>query len=65
MNLSLGYIKDVLAFITSIILIILFYGFNIKPPKILLPLGLFLIFVIDGIFTFYPFLHNLSINMKN
>ena len=62
MKISLGYIKDLLGFLSSFILIILFYGCNINPPKILIPFSLGIIVIIDGIFTFNPSLHNKYIN---
>jgi hypothetical protein len=58
MELSLGYLKDSFAFLTATLCIVLFYIFKITPPKILLPIGIFLIFISDGIFTFFPSLHN-------
>ena len=61
-HITLGYIKDTLAFFTALILIIIFYIFKVKPPSFILPIGLFIIFIFDGIFTIYPFLHNYKLN---
>ena len=58
MILSLGYIKDLLAFIFSIIYIIIFIVFKIKKKIIILDFLVACIFIFDGIFTFLPYLHN-------
>ena len=62
MKLSLGYIKDILAFTTSIICIIIFYIYKITPPKIVLPIFIGLVFLFDGLFTIFPNLHNYYID---
>ena len=61
MILTFGYLKDLLAFIGSIICIILFFIYKIKPPKFLLYAFISLVFIFDGLFTFFPFLHNYNI----
>ena len=63
MIISLGYIKDLLAFISSIILIIIFYVFKVNVPKQIIPLCLLGVFLIDGLFSIHPSLHNYSINI--
>ncbi len=55
---SLGYIKDFVAFTVATILLISTFVFNVKLPCNLLTLLLILIFLFDGVFSFYPHLHN-------
>ncbi len=61
MKISAGYLKDLLAFIASVILIICYYLRGKSPPNILLPIGIGLVFTFDGIFSLYPWLHNYQI----
>ena len=61
MKFTLGYLKDLLAFICSIICILLFFVYKLDPPKWLILVFIILVFIFDGIFTFYPFLHNYNI----
>jgi hypothetical protein len=64
-EISLGYLKDVLAFVTAIIFFILYVyydGFNMKLCKVMLLIIFILIFVFDGVFTFFSSLHNYKIN---
>mgnify|MGYP001216769018 CR=1 FL=1 len=65
MNISLSYVKDCFAFITAVILFIIFYIFKIKQPKLLFPFLLLVVITFDGIFTFYPYLHNKIILQNN
>ena len=58
MNISLGYIKDYLAFNTAIILLILILVFKYKISEKIFLILLILVFIFDGIFTFIPSLHN-------
>lgn len=63
MKISLGYLKDCLAFIVFIISSIIIYLVkDINKLKIFI-LGFFIIGAcIDGIFTFIPELHNNTFN---
>lgn len=63
MKISLGYLKDSIAFITSIICIFLFIIYKIKPPKYLLYIFIFSVFIFDGLFTIFSPLHNFEINL--
>jgi len=63
MERSLGYIKDVLACIVFFICFLIVYvSSNIQYLKIWILIGLTLAFIMDGIFSIYPSLHNMSIN---
>lgn len=64
MKLSFGYLKDVLAFIFASIILLLIFIFNIPIPDIIYKLLIILMFILDGIFSFFPKLHNLEINFK-
>ena len=59
MNLSFGYLKDCIAFISFIIFTIIIYLVNdINPLKNIILILLILATCIDGTFTFIPNLHN-------
>lgn len=61
MILTLGYLKDAIAVIGFIALFIIVYNIEkIEPFKIYLLILLSIGFVVDGIFTLYPELHNQS-----
>lgn len=63
MKISLGYLKDCIAFTTSIICIFLFVICKKKPPKYLLYFFIFSVFIFDGLFTFFSQLHNYEIDI--
>ena len=64
--ITLGYVKDCLAFIAAAVCLSLVNVFKITPhTKVLLPAGLFLILIVDGIFTVFPNLHNLELKPPN
>lgn len=63
MILSLGYIKDLLAFIFALIMIFLIFILKVKLPTLIYELLIILIFLIDGIFSILPFLHNFKIKI--
>ena len=59
MEKSLGYIKDCATFIGFIICFLIIYFIpNIQFLKRIILLVLLMGIIIDGIFTFYPTLHN-------
>ena len=57
------YIKDLLAFIFCSIFLLIIPVFNIKITTNMVCYFLLLIIVTDGIYTFYPDLHNTNINL--
>jgi len=61
MNLTLGYLKDYMAvYLFAIGLITIFF---VKDTRILKPIilfGLFMAFILDSIFSYYPELHNMD-----
>ena len=61
MNYTLGYIKDLIAFIFSIIFIIIFFILKNPLPRIYIYFIIISIFIFDGIFTLLPHLHNFDI----
>ncbi len=64
MNLSLGYLKDkfaVFLFLFSIYFIYIIPDLN--RVRILLLIGFILAFIVDSIFTLYPDLHNMHIDI--
>ena len=63
MEVSLGYLKDLLAFIFACVVLILIFILKIKIPIIIYKLLIILIFLIDGIFSILPFLHNFKIKI--
>ena len=63
MILSLGYIKDLLAFIFALIMIFLIFILKVKFPTLIYELLIILIFLIDGTFSILPFLHNFKIKI--
>ena len=63
MKISLGYLKDVIAFISSIITLILLYICGFQPSIHLIPIIAFLIFIFDGLFTIFPYLHTHTIDL--
>jgi len=61
MNLTLGYLKDYMAvylFAIGIILVFVVKDTRILKPVILI--GLLMGFILDGIFSYYPELHNME-----
>jgi hypothetical protein len=62
MDVTLGYLKDAIAFSTVVLFITIINVGNIKLTPTIIKYCfyaiLFLIFTIDGIFTFIPMLHN-------
>ena len=63
MERSLGYIKDVLACIGFFLcFFIVYFSSNIQYLKIWILIGLTFAFLVDGIFSIYPSLHNMSID---
>lgn len=66
MDYSLGYIKDGLGFVVLIIcFFVVYYMPNIQFLKPLILAVLALGALIDGIFTFFPMLHNRRFNVSN
>ena len=66
MDYSLGYIKDGLGFVVLIIcFFVVYYIPNIQFLKPLILVALALGAFIDGIFTFFPMLHNRHISVSN
>jgi hypothetical protein len=63
MEVSLGYLKDLLAFIFALIMIFLIFILKVKIPIIIYKLLIILIFLIDGTFSILPFLHNFKIKI--
>lgn len=63
MEVSLGYLKDLLAFIFALIMIFLIFILKVKIPIIIYKLLIILIFLIDGTFSILPFLHNFIIKI--
>jgi len=62
MILSFGYIKDVLACIGFLLCFsVVYLSNNIQFLRPWILLALLFAFLIDGIFSLYPSLHNLSI----
>ncbi len=60
MNLTLGYLKDVLAVNIFILCFIIFYNTqNLNTLRPIIFVGLFLAFITDSIFSIYPELHNM------
>ena len=62
MNYSLGYIKDLIAFFNFALLYYLVYNYDLHLNKSFVLRLLSLGFLIDGIFSIYPKLHNKEIN---
>lgn len=61
MNLSLGYLKDLIAFLSSILFFILYFLNIIEIKKEYVVFFYTLVLIFDGIFTIFPSLHNLVI----
>ena len=61
MELSLGYLKDVTAFLSSILFFILYFRKNLNIQKEFVLFFYSLVLFFDGLFTFFPILHNLVI----
>jgi hypothetical protein len=60
MNLTLGYLKDVLAVNIFILCFIILYNTqNLNTLRPIIFAGLFLAFITDSIFSIYPELHNM------
>lgn len=62
MDYSLGYIKDLIAVFFFALFFFLVYRYDIHRNKSLVLSLLALGFVIDGIFSLYPPLHNMEIS---
>ena len=62
MKLSLGYIKDLIAFLTSILFFSLYFSQKIEIRKEYVLFFYLLVFIFDGTFTFFPLLHNYDIS---
>ena len=62
MEYSLGYMKDLLAVFLFALFFVLVYHYDIHSNKSLVLSLLALGFIIDGIFSLYPPLHNMDIN---
>ena len=63
MEISLGYLKDLLAFIFACVVLILIFILKIEIPNKFYILLIIVIFITDGIFTLNKNLHNLEINI--
>lgn len=63
MKITLGYLKDILAFIFASIMLILIFIINKKIDNIIYKLLIIIMFIVDGIFSFFPKLHNLEIDI--
>ena len=61
MNLSLGYLKDLIAFISSILFFILYFLNKIEIKKEYVIFFYTLVLIFDGIFSIFPSLHNFVI----
>ena len=64
MEYSLGYMKDIIAFFHFALLYYLVYRYDIHLNKSLVLSLLSIGFLIDGIFSVCPKLHNMKINMS-
>ena len=62
MDYSLGYIKDLLAVFLFALFFVLVYRYDMHLNKSLVLSLLALGFIIDGIFSLYPPLHNMEIS---
>lgn len=62
MKITLGYLKDILAFIFASIMLILIFIINKKIDNIIYKLLIIIMFIVDGIFSFFPKLHNFEID---
>lgn len=58
MKLSLGYLKDLIAFISSILFFTLYFCKKIEIKKEYVIFFYILVIIFDGTFTFFPTLHN-------
>lgn len=58
MEISLGYLKDAIAFLSSVLFFILYFSKNLNIKKEFVLLFYSLVFLFDGLFTFFPTLHN-------
>lgn len=64
MNLTLGYLKDKYAVFLFLFKIYFIYIIpNLNRVRIFLLIGYILAVIIDGIFTLYPDLHNMHIDI--
>jgi hypothetical protein len=64
MNLTLGYLKD--EFAVFLFAFAFYIVYNTKDLNVLRPIilvGLFVSFLVDGLFTLYPDLHNTHIEL--
>lgn len=61
MRLSLGYLKDFIAFLSSIIFFGVYFSNKIEIKKEFVLFFYTLVFIFDGTFTFFPQLHNFII----
>ena len=61
MELSLGYLKDLIAFISSILFFGLYFFTKIEIKKQFILFFYILVFIFDGTFTLFPKLHNFVI----
>lgn len=58
MKLSLGYLKDLIAFLSSILFFTLYFLKKIEIKKEYVLLFYTLVIIFDGTFSFFPSLHN-------
>jgi hypothetical protein len=58
MKLSLGYLKDLIAFISSLLFFTLYFSKKIEIKKEYVIFFYILVIIFDGTFTFFPTLHN-------
>ena len=64
MQLSLGYLKDCLAFIGFIFCFIIIYLIDdLNKIRIIILIIIFLAILVDGTFTFIPKMHNANVNI--
>lgn len=63
MEISLGYLKDLLAFLSAILFFTLYAVCNMKLYKSMILIIFLLVLIFDGIFTFFPHLHNFMIKI--
>lgn len=57
MKTSLGYLKDLIAFLVSILFFALYFSNKIEIKREYVVLFYSLVFIFDGTFTFFPKMH--------
>jgi len=64
MNLSLGYLKDQFAvFLFAFTLYFVYIAPDLNKFRFIILIGVFLSFATDSVFTLYPDLHNMHIDI--